>query len=132
MTDGSELAGKVEALRTSTNYAAGYETLSDIDISAERAKPDRYRVFYRGQAIGVWREPSCSAARYLVANGLAARSDRLRLFQGEQLCLTGGVGWFADRRVDESGTPRFVKWTPDQRWALIHGAQDGRFTSPGP
>lgn len=79
-----------------------------------------YRVFYEGAEIGVWRVPSCSAARWLLEHGKAERSDTLRmrrLIDGEEVpSMRGAVGWFADRTVSENdkqgGTPRWVKWRP--------------------
>jgi hypothetical protein len=108
------------------------------DIQIERVKPlpcgnpksnteARYRVVFQGAEIGVWRDPECSAARYLLDHGLAARLDVLRIYRGSTLCMSGGVGWFADRRVDESdtgrkdGTPRFGKWRPHP-FAVLRGA----------
>jgi hypothetical protein len=74
----------------------------------------RYRVTLGGRGLGVWRDPEHSAARFLIDNGLAERDDMLRTFRGDVLCMTGSVGWFADRRTletDEEG-PRAVKWRP--------------------
>ena len=62
----------------------------------------RYCVTFEGCEIGVWKDPECSAARYLVDNGLASREDTLRTFRGETPCLRGSVGWYADRRVVEA------------------------------
>ena len=102
-------------------------------IQLERVRPQpcsnpksntetRYRVLFEGMEIGVWRDPECSAARYLVDNGLAARGDTLRTYRGDERCMSGSVGWFADRRVDEGdgkdGTPRFAKWRPNPFAAL--------------
>ena len=69
----------------------------------------RYDVFYEGNKIGVWRVPSCDAARWLLEHG-AARSDRLRTYRGDMPCMSGSVGWFADRTVNENATPRWVRW----------------------
>jgi hypothetical protein len=80
----------------------------------------RYRVVFQDAEIGVWRDPECSAARYLVDHGLATRLDVLRVYRGSILCLTGGIAWFADRRVDE-GEPRFGKWRPHP-FAVLRGA----------
>ncbi len=84
------------------------------DIRLERADTGtRWRVIFEDEEIGVFRDPECSAARWLVDNGRASCEDTLRTFRGDTLCLSGAVGWFADRRVDESaGTPRFGKWKP--------------------
>ena len=91
--------------------------MTDIHIRIERKLPippsprtgnneQQYRVFLDGEQIGVWRVPECSAARWLLANGKAEREDTLRTDRG----LYGGVGWFADRTVNEKGSPRHVKW----------------------
>jgi hypothetical protein len=58
------------------------------------------------------RDP-CSAARKLIAEG-AARGDGLEMLRDGQPAMVGRVGWFADRRVEETATisPRFVKWRP--------------------
>ena len=59
--------------------------------------------------------PECSAARWLFDNGLASREDALQTYRGAQRCMSGSVGWFADRRVkqdDRDGTPRFARWHP--------------------
>jgi hypothetical protein len=66
----------------------------------------QYRVFFEDEEIGVWRVPECSAARWLLANGKAERTDTLRTDRG----LYGRVGWFANRTINEKGTPRHVKW----------------------
>ena len=87
----------------------------------------RYRVLFDGNEIGIWRDPECSAARYLVDHGLAARDDILRTYRGDRPCMRDRVGWFADRRVDEGdgrgkdGTPRFAKWRPNPFAALRGG-----------
>lgn len=59
------------------------------------------------------REPLCSLARKLIAEG-ADRSDRLVMLEGGKPVLSGGIGWFADRRIQETATsgPRYVKWRP--------------------
>jgi hypothetical protein len=117
--------------------------MTDIVIVIERKRHDeghwikpapptgnteqQYRVWFDGKEIGVWRVPSCSAARWLLANGKAERSDTLRtrrLIEGEEVpCMKGAVGWFADRTVDEGdsrdGTPRWVKWRPMPEGAIV-------------
>jgi hypothetical protein len=45
------------------------------------------------------------------------------MYRGDLHCMTGGIGWLADRTVQEDGadgTPRFAKWSPppNQRAAL--------------
>jgi hypothetical protein len=96
-------------------------------IQLERVRPSpcsnpnsntetRYRVLFEGAEIGVWKDPECSAARYLVDNSLAARDDVLKTYRGDTPSMSGSIGWFADRRVVEDGrdgTPRFVKWRPN-------------------
>lgn len=81
----------------------------------------RYRVLFDVAEIGVWRDPECSAARWLIDNGKAERGDVLHTYRGDTPCMRGSVGWFADRRVveDDSG-PRFVKWRPNP-FALLRG-----------
>jgi hypothetical protein len=94
-----------------------------IDIQLERVKPKpcanprsntetRYRVLFHGKAIGVWRDPECSAARYLVDQRIVARKDILRAYHGDKLCLSGGVGWFADHIVVETPSLRVARWRP--------------------
>jgi hypothetical protein len=77
----------------------------------------RYIVSFQGKEIGRWRDPECSAARYLVDNGLASREDTLQTYHGDDPQFRGQVGWLADRRVAEDdangGAPHFVKWTPN-------------------
>jgi len=71
----------------------------------------QYTVFFEGEEIGSWRYPEGAAARWLLANGKAERTDTLRTFHDGMPCLHGRVGWFADRTVNETGTPRHVKWS---------------------
>jgi hypothetical protein len=56
----------------------------------------------------------CSLARKLIAEGKADRSDRLMMLRDGKPALSGGIGWFADRRLQETAKvgPRYVKWTP--------------------
>jgi hypothetical protein len=90
----------------------------------------QYRVFFDGDEIGSWSDPECSAARWLLENGKAARSDTLksqRLRNGEITdSLFGKLGWFADHTVVESkrtgGTPRFVRWRPMPKSVRWHAA----------
>jgi hypothetical protein len=49
-------------------------------------------------------------ARKLLANG-AHPDDTLAAYRGEMRCLTGRVGWFAKRRILETG-PRYARWMP--------------------
>jgi hypothetical protein len=56
----------------------------------------------------------CSLARKLIAEGKVDRSDRLTTLRDGEPALSGAVGWFADRRLQETTKvgPRYVKWTP--------------------
>jgi hypothetical protein len=86
-----------------------------VRIQLERAAL-RYRVLLDGVEIGMWKDPECSAARWLIDNGRASRDDTLRVYQGAAPCMAGRVGWFADRRAiedDRDGTPRFKLWRPN-------------------
>jgi hypothetical protein len=88
---------------------------SNPNLNAET----RYRVLHEGGEIGVWRGPECSPARFLVDKGLDSRDDVLRTYRGDIPCMSGSVGWFADRGVDKSdgrgkdGPARFVRWRPN-------------------
>ena len=86
----------------------------DIRIQIERVPPNRYRVLFMGREIGVWRDPECSAARFLVAHGLAARRDTLRTFLGNAPSMIGSVDWFANHAVRENDRQplRFIAWKP--------------------
>jgi hypothetical protein len=107
-----------------------------IQLELVRPKPSapdtntetRYRVLFEGEAIGVWRDPECSAARWLIDYGRATRDDTLRTYRGDTPCLVGSVGWFADHRVREndtnnSGTPHFVKWQPNPFAVIARSGQ---------
>jgi hypothetical protein len=89
-----------------------------VCIQIELVPSSRYRVFHAGHELGVWKQPETAAARALLEAGHAQRSDTLRTYRGEMLCLTGNVGWLADRTISErddgrnDGTPRFVRWYP--------------------
>lgn len=75
----------------------------------------RYRVIHESVELGVWRVPECSAARWLIEHNHAERGDRLEIYRRETLCMSGAIGWFADRTVREDGgdgTPRLVKFQP--------------------
>jgi hypothetical protein len=74
-------------------------------------------VWHEGQEIGSWRYPEGAAARWLLANGKAERTDTLRTRQlvdgKEEPAMRGSVGWFADHTITErDGTPRSVKYVP--------------------
>jgi hypothetical protein len=71
----------------------------DAKVQLERVRPSpcsnlnsntetRYRVLFEGEEIGVWRDPECSAARWLVDNGRASRDDVLKTYRGDSPCLT--------------------------------------------
>lgn len=76
--------------------------------------PPRYRISFNGAEIGVWKDPECSAARWLIDNGKAERVDTLQFYRGDDPALRGQAGWLADRRLEETATvsPHFVKWKP--------------------
>jgi hypothetical protein len=106
-------------------YKLGVEAARIHAIRLERIKPKsaspagnsetRYCVTYDDREIGTWRVPECSAARRLLELGHAERGDRLHVYRADKLCMTGGIGWLADRTVvedNDTGTPRFVKWRP--------------------
>jgi hypothetical protein len=110
--------------------------MSNIVIVIERKRADQehwvkpapktgnteqqYRVFFEGEEIGSWRIPEHEAARWLLAQGKAQRSDTLRtrrrVNDAETPSMKGSVGWFADHTIRESdsqgGTPRLAKWKP--------------------
>jgi hypothetical protein len=106
--------------------------MADIFVTIERKRFDedhwikpapktgnteqQYRVIFEGEDIGSWRYPEHGAARWLLANGKAQRTDTLRTIHGGMPSMRGNMGWFADHTVSESdsqgGTPRFVKWKP--------------------
>ena len=75
---------------------------------------NKYVVLFEGGQIGFWKDPECSAARYLLDKGLASGEDVLHTWLGDRIGMSGRVGWFAERRVRETETlsPTFVKWTP--------------------
>jgi hypothetical protein len=82
-----------------------------IEIAAVKHK---YAVTYRGERIGEFRVPECDAARWLLANGKAARADTLTVCRNGQEAMTGGVGWLADHTVEENEkvSPRWRKFRP--------------------
>jgi hypothetical protein len=102
-----------------------------IRIERKSNTEARYRVVFQDAEIGVWRDPECSAARYLVDHGLATRLDVLRVYRGSTLGMSGSIGWLADRRVDESDTPRFIKWRPHP-FAVLRGAGQKPASDDGP
>jgi hypothetical protein len=118
--------------------------MTDIIIRIERKRHDeqhwirpgsprgnseqQYRVWFEGEDIGSWRVPECDAARWLLEHSKAQRDDTLRTFRGQTPSLIGKVGWFADRTVSESETPRFIKWSPMSEKA--RGVARGRAGPP--
>jgi hypothetical protein len=94
----------------------------------------RYRATYDERELGVGRDPEHSAARFLIDNGLAERGDMLRTFRGDVLCMTGSVGWFADRMTMETDSegPRTVKWRPFPARQVLAGRppSEGPVSSP--
>ena len=82
-----------------------------IEIAAVKHK---YAVSYQGERIGEFRVPECDAARWLLANGHAARDDTLTVCCNGRAGLSGSVGWLADKTVleGEKDSPRFAKWRP--------------------
>jgi hypothetical protein len=85
-----------------------------IDIT--KTSNSRYAVSYDGETIGEWRVPECSAARWLLEQGLAAEGDKLTSYRDGLPCLMGSVGWFAAHTVieNEKAGPVWRKWTPIQ------------------
>jgi len=73
-----------------------------------------YRVFYEGELLGVWRDPEHSAARELIAKGLATRDNTLQTYRGDVHSMSGKISWFADTKAteDDDHGPRTVKWVP--------------------
>ena len=89
----------------------------DVRIKLERVKPEatgRYRVWFEGEEIGIWRDPEHSAARWLVDQGRAKREDTLRVVHDDVPASRGSIAWFADHRVqDDDKGLRVVKWRPN-------------------
>lgn len=82
-------------------------------------------VSYNGERIGEMRVPSCEASRWLLANGIADRSDTLVMCRNGEPSMAGLVGWFADRTVRET-----EKSGP--RWARYEAFDDSRVDSGFP
>ena len=114
MSDRYPLTHQREALAVKTHDLRLEMVRPNVPAPPTGNSETRCRVIYVGRELGVWRDPEHSAARFLLDNGLAERGDMLRTFRGEKLCMTGGVGWFADRRTLEDDTrgPVTVKWRP--------------------
>ena len=87
------------------------ETKIDHLIEVAAAK-HKYAATYRGEHIGEWRVPECDAARWLLANGRAARDDMLVSCRHGRAALIGSVGSFADSTVEENEkvSPRWRKF----------------------
>ena len=60
------------------------------------------------------RESPFDLARKLLAEGKAERFDRLVMLRGGRPVLSGSVGWYAKRAIQENARvgPRYVKWRP--------------------
>jgi hypothetical protein len=86
-------------------------TMHRIEIAPVKHK---YAATYRGERIGEFRVPECDAARWLLANGHAARDDTLTICRNGRPALSGSVGWFADSTVEENEkvSPRWRKFRP--------------------
>ena len=77
----------------------------------------------------------CGLARRLIAEGKADRSDKLVMLRAGKPVLRGGVGWYADRRIQETATigPCYARWTPFSRIAhLSRGAKSASLAIPLP
>jgi hypothetical protein len=92
-----------------------------VGLDKTRLPPDGklvYIVSHGGEEIGRWVDPICTAARWLVDHDRATREDRLVIFRlletGRVRALTGKVGWYAARRIEETAKvgPRYVLWRP--------------------
>jgi hypothetical protein len=93
----------------------------------------QYRVLFDGQEIGSWRYPEGAAARWLLANGKAKRTDTLRTFHDGMFCLRGSVGWFADHTISETdkGGLRVVKWRAmPEGLKIMSGGESGPSSEP--
>jgi hypothetical protein len=71
-------------------------------------------VYYNNELINETDDEMCDTARWLLNNGYATREDTLVSYRDDQQCLTGNIGWFADRRILETREqgPYFTMWTP--------------------
>jgi hypothetical protein len=104
-------------------------------VEITRVRPGAYAADYQGERIGEWRVPECDAARWLLANGKAARSDVLVTTRAGRPAMRGAVGWLADRAVSENEktSPRWAKWRPfemkpaDRPATVCGSAADARF-----
>ena len=81
----------------------------EITLSARK-----YATTYDGEHLGDFKQPETEAARWLKANRGAANSDRLVIRRGDSPAMSGGVGWLADRTVEENEkvSPRWRKFRP--------------------
>jgi hypothetical protein len=92
-------------------------TKSDLGTQAEGHRIEVtlagrcYAVTYRGEALGVFREPLCDASRILTRRGRAVEADRLILCRNGVPAMSGSVGWCARHTVEESERvgPRWAK-----------------------
>ena len=91
----------------------------------------QYRVLYEGQELGVWSDPEHSAARELIARGLASRDDTLLTHRDGIPSMRGGMGWYAGTYASEGerASPFIGKWRPFPVHAKVKGSplndQDG-------
>lgn len=67
------------------------------------------QLFYDNLPLGA--QDELDAARVLLARNLATRSDTFTTYRGDMPCLTGRIGWAADRRVTthKDGYPIFKR-----------------------
>jgi hypothetical protein len=99
----------------------------------------QWLVWFEGEQIGSWRYPEGAAARWLLANGKAERTDTLRTRQlvdgKEEPAMRGSVGWFADHTISESDKHglRVVKYVPmPERLTAVRGNVAGRESGDTP
>jgi hypothetical protein len=69
-----------------------------VEIRRVSRRSDLYETAYDGRVIGSWRSPECAAARWLLEQGLASECDVLTTYRGNAPCLSGEIGWFANKR----------------------------------
>ena len=66
----------------------------------------RYRVLFAGNEIGVWRDPECSAAWWLVDNRLASRDDVLQTYSGDLVVVAVPKGSVWSLTLSDLPNPR--------------------------
>jgi hypothetical protein len=66
----------------------------------------RYRVLFAGNEIGVWRDPECSAAWWLVDNRLASRDDVLRTYSCDLVVVAVPKGSVWSLTLSDLPNPR--------------------------